>query len=95
MTCFDRVQSLHLEMAVIFCFCNRRTRVIDKILCTTHVIKCHVKSTIHGCGDVECRMCITRLVGDECFFKIVDKIVYVHREFSCSVYAICASIGTL
>ena len=39
------------QKLVIFIFCTRRTRVFDKILCTTHVIKCPVLSTILGRGD--------------------------------------------
>ena len=42
LTCFDRVQSLHLEISVVLIFCTRVTRVFDKILCITPVIKCPV-----------------------------------------------------
>ena len=66
-----------------FSFCTRRTDVFDKILCTTHVIKCPLKSTIPGRGDakilrkevesVASNMQYTCLMGDACFNNILDK----------------------
>ena len=41
-TCLDRAESLHHNMLVIFHFCTRMTRKIDKILSITYVIKCPV-----------------------------------------------------
>ena len=42
LTCFDRAESLHHNMSVIFHFCTRMTRIIDK----TEFYVCHKMSCI-------------------------------------------------
>ena len=53
LTCFDRVQSLHLKISVVLIFALVGREFFDKILCTTPVITCPVKSTILERGDAK------------------------------------------
>ena len=42
LTCFDRAESLHHNLSVIFHFCTRMTRKNRQKLSITYVIKCPV-----------------------------------------------------
>ena len=46
LTCFERAESLHHNLSVIFHFCTRITRKHRQKLSTTYAIKCPVLSTI-------------------------------------------------
>ena len=46
LTCFDRAESLHHNLSVIFHFYTRMTRKNRQKLSTTYAIKCPVQSTI-------------------------------------------------
>ena len=47
LTCFDRAESLHHNPSVIFHFCTRITRKIDKNeYCVCHKMSCIVHNTL-------------------------------------------------
>ena len=46
LTCFDRAESLHHNMSVIFHFCSRMTRKIDKKFYVCHKMSCIVHHTL-------------------------------------------------
>ena len=71
-------------------FCTCKTRVFDRIVCTTPVIKClysppYLNAVMQNCcirkSKVSSQMNSTRLSGDGCFNNIVDKII---SSFLCS-----------
>ena len=53
LACFDRADSLHHNLSVIFYFCTHMTRKSTRTEYCVYVIKCPVESTIIWCGDAQ------------------------------------------
>ena len=80
--CFDRAENLRHNMSVIFHFCTRMTRKIDKNLVlrmSENVLYSppYFDAVMHKCcigtSEVSRLMCSKRLMGDECFNNFEDK----------------------